>query len=230
MSANSHHTVRESIRQRIEAGEWQLGALIPAETILAEQYGCARTTINRALQTLADQGLLIRKRKGGTRVCETPVRQAKLEIAILREQVEASGNRYVHNIISKRLRTPPQTIRKRLKIGDGENALYMETTHLSNERPYAYEERWINIQTVPQILEAPLEEVSANEWLVRTVPFSRGDVTFKAVNANKKVSKALKCKAGSAIIVLDRTTWMDNKFITAMKLFYKDGYEIYSTL
>jgi len=106
----------------------------------------------------------------------------------------------------------------------------METAHLSNEHPYAYEERWINIQTVPQILKAPLAEISANEWLVKTVPFSRGDVTFKAVNTNKKVSKALECKVGSAIIVLDRTTWMNNKFITAMKLFYKDGYEIYSTL
>ncbi|MBL4673106.1 MAG: GntR family transcriptional regulator, partial [Arenicella sp.] len=87
MTVNSHHDIRQALRGRIESGEWQLGALIPGEMALADEYGCARTTINRALQTLANDGLVIRKRKGGTRVCEMPVRQAKFEIPILREQV-----------------------------------------------------------------------------------------------------------------------------------------------
>lgn len=230
MTTHSHHTVRESIRQRIESGEWELGALIPAEMALASEYGCARTTINRALQTLANDGMVIRKRKGGTRICQMPVRQAKLEIPIVREQVESLNSTYTHQIIKRNLKAPTLRIRKRLHLDDGAKALYLETLHLADDQPYAYEERWVNIQAVPAILEAQLEQISVNEWLVRTVPFSRGDVAFSAINANKRVATALQNKVGSALFLLDRTTWIGDDFITTLKLYYKDGYQMYSQL
>ena len=33
--------------------------------------------------------------------------------------------------------------------------------------PYALEERWVNVEVVPEILEIDLSVLSANEWLVR---------------------------------------------------------------
>ncbi|MGH1540426.1 MAG: UTRA domain-containing protein [Arenicella sp.] len=230
MTANSHHTVRESIRQRIESGEWGLGALIPGEMALAEEYGCARTTINRALQTLADDGLVVRKRKGGTRVCQMPVHQAKFEIPIIREQVEAAGCRYRHQLITMKSKVPPSAILTRLQLPKGEKAVYMETIHLADDRPYAYEQRWVNLLAVPAITDAPLDEISANEWLLKTVPFSNGDVIFYAVNADKNVAEAIESDQGTAVFVIDRTTSFDDKVITTMKLYYREGYQLYSQL
>lgn len=230
MSTQSHHTVRESIRERIESGEWALGALIPGEISLASEYGCARTTINRALQALANDGMLVRKRKGGTRVCEMPVRQAKLKISIVREQVEALDYQYTHQVLKRSVKAPAASIRDQLDIAKGVKALYLETLHSSDGKPFAYEERWVNIQAVPEILEAPLKQISINEWLVQTVPFSRGDVAFSAINASSKVAAALKSNTGNALFVLDRTTWMNDEFITTLKLYYKDGYRMHSEL
>jgi GntR family histidine utilization transcriptional repressor len=229
-TVNSHHDIRQVLRGRIESGEWPLGALIPGEMALANEYGCARTTINRALQTLASDGLVIRKRKGGTRVCEMPVRQAKFKIPILREQVEATGGKYRHRIMSQKLKTPTNLVRTRLRIPDGKKALFMETIHLADDCPFAYEQRWVNLQTVPEIMAAPLDQLSANEWLVKTVPFSSGDVVFSAESADSTIADALQSNVGNAIFVVDRTTWMGNDFITTMKLFYKDGYRLYSPL
>ena len=138
MTTNSHHTLRETLRERIESGEWSLGSLIPGEIELSNEYGCARTTINRALQNLADAGLVVRKRKGGTRVCEMPVKQAKFEIPIIREQVESIGGSYRHQLLVKKLAIPPSSIRARLGIPSKIKALYLvltkkhqHTTHLS---------------------------------------------------------------------------------------------------
>lgn len=230
MSNNSHHTVRESIRKRIEDGEWDLGALIPGEIDLASEFGCARTTINRALQALADEGLLIRKRKGGTRVCAMPVRYAKFEIPIIREQVEASGDCYRHELRRKQVKTPPAKIRAKLGINEEDKALYLETLHYANLKPFAFEERWVNIQTVPDILNAALDEISVNEWLVKTVPFSNGDVLLSAQTMKPKIATALDSKKGKATFVVDRTTWVGDNFITAIKLYYKEGYELYTQL
>jgi GntR family histidine utilization transcriptional repressor len=229
MTANSHHNVRELLKGRIESGEWELGALIPGEMALAEEYGCARTTINRALQTLADSGLVVRKRKGGTRVCQMPVPRAKLEIPIVREQVQATGSTYGHQLISQKQKIPPASIRTRLQIPNGQQALFMETIHLADSRPYAFEERWVNIQAVPKIMDAPLDKISVNEWLVLSVPFSSGDVVFCAESADERIADAIESKIGNAIFVVDRTTWIGEEFITTMKLYYKDGYQLYSS-
>ena len=230
MKTNSHHKIRHMLRGRIESGEWELGALIPGELVLAKEYNCARTTINRALQALADEGIVVRKRKGGTRVCQMPIRQAKFGISILREQVEATGSVYGHKNIVAKLKLPPKSVRTRLQTSESQEALFLRTIHMADNSPYAYEERWVNVEAVPDILEAPLEEISVNEWLVRAVPFPSGDLLFSAENANKRVAGALECQVGDALFVLDRTTWVGEQFITTIKLYYRSGYQLNSSL
>tara|TARA_R110000787_G_scaffold193761_2_gene305292 strand:- start:4297 stop:4989 length:693 start_codon:yes stop_codon:yes gene_type:complete len=230
MNKVTHQTIRQSILERIQNGGWALGELIPGEVALAEEYGCSRTTINRALQGLADEGLVVRKRKGGTRVCNMPVRQAKFDIPIVREQVEAFGGHYRHQVLRKVEKVPPLSIRTRLGLEKGAKALQLDTVHLADGRPFAYEARWINMKVVPQIRNAPLDAVSANEWLVQTVPFSSGDVSFSAVAAGADVASALECNEGDALFAIDRTTSLAGEFVTTMKLFYREGYQLYSRL
>mgnify|MGYP002150763077 CR=1 FL=1 len=47
-------SVQEDVLGRIQNGTWPPGELIPTETELAAEFGCARATVNRALQALAD--------------------------------------------------------------------------------------------------------------------------------------------------------------------------------
>ena len=102
MNAQTHRGIREAIRARIVAGEWKLGELIPGEVDFAEQYGCSRTTVNRALQALAEEGIVERKRKGGTRVRPLPLPQAQVRIPLVREQVEDMGRTYSCEIVKRR--------------------------------------------------------------------------------------------------------------------------------
>lgn len=65
--------VADAIRTAIEAGEWQPGALIPAEPELATRYGTTRATVNRALSILRTEGLIRPKQGRGTTVRKLPV-------------------------------------------------------------------------------------------------------------------------------------------------------------
>lgn len=230
MNAVSHKTIREALLKRIQSGEWGLGDLMPGEVDLAEEYGCARTTVNRALRGLAEEGLIERKRKGGTRVRHLPMRQAKFDIPIIREQVEATGSKYRHEILVREERRPPAAISTRLKISPEDKALYLETVHMADDRPFAFEVRWVNTRAVPQIQDANLDILSANEWLVRTVPFSSGDVMFSAESATASVAAAIGVTEGAAVFVTDRTTWLDDSFITTTRVYNLPGYRLYSKL
>ena len=46
----SFQDVRDEVMRRIEARVWDQGALLPTEADLAEEFGCARATVNRALR------------------------------------------------------------------------------------------------------------------------------------------------------------------------------------
>ncbi|QKG72225.1 GntR family transcriptional regulator [Erythrobacter mangrovi] len=226
MTNTTHQGIREAIRARIVAGEWQLGELIPGEVEFAEEFGCSRTTVNRALQALAEEGIVERKRKGGTRVRPLPSPQAQFRIPVIREQVESRGREYGHRIVLRELRDPPGEMRTRLQIGSGRKAAYMESLHLAGKHPFAFERRWVNLATVPGFAEADLSELSANEWLIRTVPFSRGEVGLTATSADARLAAMLEVEPGEALFTMERTTWFEDRAVTAITLYYARGYRL----
>ncbi len=74
--------MHDEVLRRIHCRDWEPGEQIPNEADLALEFGCARATVNRALRTLAESGVLDRKRKAGTRVALHPVGKATLNIPI----------------------------------------------------------------------------------------------------------------------------------------------------
>ncbi|MEX0343214.1 MAG: GntR family transcriptional regulator [Erythrobacter sp.] len=230
MNANTHRSLREAIRARIVAGEWQLGELIPGEADFAREYGCARTTVNRALQALAEEGIVERKRRGGTRVRPLPLPQASLRIPLLREQVEESGCGYRCELVVRTVAPLPPAIANGHGWGSECRAAYIETLHRADERPFAFEMRWINLATVPEFETAELGELSVNEWLVRRVPFTRGEVSLSATAADERLGAILATHEGAALFTMNRETWLDERPVTAMTLYYPPRYRFDFTI
>ena len=230
MRAMGHNDLREDIKLRITSGEWETGALIPAEEELASEYQCSRTTVNRAIQALADAGMVERRRGAGTRVKTTPVRRAQFNISLVRHEVEAAGATYRHRLILNKAAAAPEYVKNRLHLKARDKALHLQTLHLANGRPHAFEDRWVNLSAAPGIAKAPLDEISANEWLLREVPFSDGEISFTAVSASAKIAKLMEAPDAAALMRLERTTWWEEKFVTTMKLYYKKGYELRTRL
>jgi GntR family histidine utilization transcriptional repressor len=226
VTVTTHHGIREAIRARIVAGEWQLGELIPGEAEFAEAFGCSRTTVNRALQALAEEGMVERKRKGGTRVSPLPSPQAQLRIPVIRAQVESRAQQYGHRIVLRELRTPPAEIRARLQIGAESKAAYLESLHLADNQPFAFERRWVNLATVPGFAEADFSRLSANEWLIRRVPFSRGEVSLTATAADRQLAGMMGVDCGEALFTMERTTWFEDRAVTTITLYYARGYRL----
>ncbi|MGE5953134.1 MAG: GntR family transcriptional regulator [Qipengyuania vulgaris] len=226
MNTNTHHSIREAIRKRIVAGEWQLGALIPGEVEFAEEYACSRTTVNRALQALAEEGIVERKRRGGTRVSPLPAPQAQFAIPLVREQVEERGLAYITRVTAHSVRMPDAKTRKEMRLSPEQECAYLESLHLADEQVFAFECRWINLASVPQFKVEALGDLSANEWLVREVPFSRGTVALGATTADSRTAETMRVEQSAPLFTMRRTTWLGEASVTAMTLFYAPGYEL----
>ena len=223
-------SVQEEVLRRIYAREWKPGELIPNEADLALEFGCARTTVNRALRSLAESGLLDRRRKAGTRVAAQPVAKATLDIAVIRVEIEERGQEYGYRLIERQQIIPPVHISSAMRTDPGGALLHIRALHLADDAPYAFEDRWINTSMVPSAGEESFQSVNANEWLLRHAPYTRGEIAFSAVAALAEVGKILNCPEQSALFAIDRMTWDTEHAITMVRLLFAPGHKLRTRL
>ena len=70
-----YNQIRDDIFHQIEIGRYREGEAIPSEIELAGDYHVSRSTIRQALQLLADEGYLERRKRRGTIVTRPKVDQ-----------------------------------------------------------------------------------------------------------------------------------------------------------
>ena len=216
--------IHDEVLLRIQQQTWPPGHLLPPETELAEQFGSARATVNRALRELAEEGVLIRRRKSGTRVARLPTRQAKLPIPILRREIEAAGKIYSYQRILRRHRKLPTGVADTMGLPSQFRALEVLAIHRADQRPYVLEHRWINSEVVPEALEESFLEISANEWLIKHAAFSEGQLVLAATAADRRQSQWLETEPGTPLLTATRVTRDDAAAITWVRLSYHPQY------
>jgi GntR family histidine utilization transcriptional repressor len=204
--------------------------MIPSEVALAAEFGCARATVNRALRELAESGILDRRRKAGTRVSPNPVHKATFDIPVIRREIEASGGGYRHAILETTYVLAPSFIQALMSLDIHAETLHIRTLHLSNDQPYLYEDRWINMAATPGIRLADFSGISVNEWLVQNAPLSGGELSFLAKNADEAEAEALDISVGTALFVTERLTRINQSSVTFVRLAYAPGYRMTAKL
>lgn len=222
----SWRAVRAELLRRIQERVWPPGAQIPNEVDLAEEFACARATVSRALRDLAERGLVTRKRRAGTRVADNPAGHATLRIPILREEIEARGSAHRHAVLTRRFAQPPAATRAAMNLAEGVEALAVSTLHLADGRPYALDERWINLDAAPAAADAPFDVVSPNEWLVRNAAFTHGDVALSATAAEAGAAERLNATIGDALLTLERVTWRGDRSVTLARIVFAPGHRL----
>ncbi len=222
-SPKAQHIANE-VRRRIVEREWRQGDRIPDEADLAIEFDAARATVNKALQLLADEGLLDRKRRAGTRVAIDPVRKATFTISIVREQVEQAGMAYSHRVVAQREGPIPADIATRIGLPQGEVLLHMRAIHYADGKPFQFEDRWVNPRAAPSLAKVDFRQLNANEWLVRNAPYLRAELTFSAENASRRDARLLNTEPGRALLILHRTTWNDLGPITTVRVAFQPGH------
>jgi GntR family histidine utilization transcriptional repressor len=215
---NSFRAIRAELEMRISKRLWLPGETIPGEEALAAEFGAARATVNRALQELARAGLVERKRKSGTRVALHPVREARFVIPLVRAEIEASGSTYTYSLLGRAERDMPDAVALRLGVAAGTRGLHVTCLHHADGMAYQYEDRWINLDTVPAAGAERFETVGPNEWLVSNAPFSQARFSFRAAITDPLEAGLLGLESGSAVFVAERVTWLSGRSITFVRM------------
>jgi GntR family histidine utilization transcriptional repressor len=222
----SFQDIRDEVLRRIQDRVWDQGALLPTEQELSEEFGCARATVNRALRELAERGIIDRKRKSGTRVAIAPVKQARLEITVTRQQVEDMNAVYRYRLVSRAAVPAPGWLSSQMGLMAGAEVLHLQCMHYADNSPFQFEDRWINIDAVPDVAEADFSQTGPNEWLLSRVPFSNAEITLSSVAADAALAGFLGTQEGTPLFLMERATWFQEQPVTFVRMHFHPGYRM----
>lgn len=221
--------IRGDIERRIHSGEWPPGHRIPSEHELTLAYGCSRMTVNKALGALADAGMIERRRRAGSFVARPHphIEQVVLDIPDIPIEVAKRGHCYRFQLLRRSMRKPRSGVTGEGMMAEGGQVLALQSLHLADGAPFALEERAINPAAVPQALEQDFKRIVPGSWLLQHVPWTRAQHRISAAAADERQAKLLEVPAGTACLVLDRTTWRGERPVTAVRqIFLGDSYDL----
>lgn len=222
----TYRDIKADLLARITGGEWKPGSPIPGEADLALAYGTARATVNRAMRELAEDGLIERKRKSGSRVRPSPLRQARFDIPVARTEVEGQGRAYRYALIRSEETAAPDWLRARLALPPGARVLHLVCLHLADGAPWQHEDRWINLSLLPQATQADFTAQAPTEWLISEIPFTEVEISILAGNADADTAAQLACKPGDALLTVERATRWNDQPVTFVRLVHPPGHRM----
>ena len=222
-----YREVKQALLARLRAGEWPAGTLMPGEVQLAKEFGCARVTVNRAIQELADEGIVVRRRRRGTEVLGDRARQARLTLHQARQQVESQGRHYAYRCLSQRKLNAGAGLARRLAVPQGSPLRALRCLHLANGRPFQLETRWISLSAVPEAAAQDYADQPPGEWLMRAKPLSEAEHRIQAAAARPPEAARLQSAPGAPVFVLQRRTWWRGEPVTWARLLHPgEDYEL----
>jgi GntR family histidine utilization transcriptional repressor len=225
--ATLHERIRAEIEEQILTGAWRPGHRIPYEHELTAQFGCARMTVNKAIASLVDAGLIVRRRRVGSFVAQPRIHSAVLDIPDIQGEVTARGAAYGIKLLSRRRRKPTREQPEELKLAGGGDLLALRCLHLADGRPFALEDRQISLAAVPEAEAADFSVIPPGTWLLGHVPWTEAEHRIAAVNADAETARLLAITEGTACLTLERRTWRGDRHITHVsQIFPGEGYDL----
>lgn len=212
-----HRRIRADIEHRVLSGEWRPGDRIPFEHELMAQYDCARMTVNKAMASLAEAGLIVRRRRAGSFVAQPRIQSVILEIPDIQAEIIARGEDYDLKLLSRRRRKPLANRADEKALAGKGDLLALRCLHLANGRPFALEDRLISLAAVPEAEHIDFGSESPGTWLLGHVPWTEAEHRITAINADRDVAATLDIEPRDACLALDRRTWRASEHITQVR-------------
>ncbi len=204
----SYRRIKDYVKRQIAASVWRPGMMIPSESALVREFGCARMTVHRALTELTHEGLLGREQGRGTFVAELSPVSSFLRVRDIREEIFERGHR--HHMVKHVLRAERASadIAERLGLRARERVFHVMAVHHENDVPVQVEKRWVNPAVAPDFLSIDLDAETPGHYLTRVAPLTEAEHIIEARMPEEPVRRLLALEPDAPCLIVHRRTWV----------------------
>lgn len=203
-----YQQVKQILFERVSEPE-MIGRLLPSEPDLASMFGVSRMTVRRALDDLASNGLLTRRRKLGTRVSrQSLLTEDLVRLSSYTEQAAAAGSSTRTQLLDVRLHLPDELAQERLQLSEGEQTLCLKRLRGTQELfPVAY----LHSEIPARFGIGPDEDFSSSLYRLfeskHNIPVVGAHQTIRAAKATPEQAKLLGVSRGACVLMIEGITF-----------------------
>ena len=209
-----YQQVANELIDSIGGGIYPVGALLPTEMELCEQYQISRSTVREALRKLRDIGLISRRRRVGTKVVSrAPSASYRQPTNSISDLLQYADDTRVE-IIAKKRTVCDETLAEQLECRTGRAWLRIDSLRTMPDAPTpicmttAYlDARLPNLERNLEGIDGPISAMLERTYGVR---IARVEQSIQAIALNKRQAKLLKAEAGSPALLATRRYYRED--------------------
>jgi GntR family histidine utilization transcriptional repressor len=207
--------IKQFLEQQIASGELSSGAKIPTEQSLADSFLVSRMTARRAVQELADAGMLTRTPGSGTFVAE-PIKTVPMIAITNLVDVAKQSNTHSHRIISAD--AVQLAANKAILMGLMADTLVFQLNllHLDNNRPIQWQQICVNRSLAPALLKQKMDKIDPNDYLQWVCTPTKSDYQVSSVlpSASQRRDLDLSHQDNASCLSVERRDWVGESVLS----------------
>lgn len=201
------------LRQSMASGLLRPGDQLPSEAQLVERYGVSPMTVRRAINILADQGVVVAEQGRGTFVKPVAMSAATFQLGQFQNLFSDREQATVHLLETRILRADERVARK-LGINLGQRTIYMRRLLSNDDEPAFYHREYLIYDPKRPIVEAELEVTALQQLFSgsRESLLKHGDIRIEATLLTDEEARLLKAPQPMAAFCFEHLFYdFDNK-------------------
>lgn len=200
-----YHQISEPIKKLILDGTIPPGAKLEDELSMASRLGVSRPTARRALQSLVDLRLVVRKRAVGTIVAPKEIHR-QMKLSSLYDDLRDSGQKPTTEVISYQEVAAEAEVAEDLRLSEGQTVVKVVRLRLANGEPLAIMTNYLPLEI------APTEKELRSSGLYDAMRSHGHEVvsasqTISARKASSEEAETLQESRGAAILSMRRIAY-----------------------
>lgn len=154
-----YHQLKEALREQISS--WEIDQAIPSEPELCQLYGVSRTTVRKALDDLAHEGLLYRQQGKGTFVAPPKLRERFAQrTAGFYEDMVSRGLKVRTQVLEQSVVKAPKRVAAELQLPVGDKVIKIVRVRSIGNEPILISTSYLSYRRFSEVAAEDLREVS----------------------------------------------------------------------
>lgn len=199
-----HAQAETLLRKLIEEEDYQNGKILPNEVELAKQLAISRTTLRQAISKLVFEGLLVRKKRNGTKVAQAAVSSKSNNWLSFSQEMKLRNIPIKNFELHVTWVCPDEALANFFEIKTDRKILKMERVRGKPEEPFVYFASYFHPRvglTGDEDFKRPLYELLESDHSI-IATLSKEEISATAADAF--IAGKLKVAVGSPVLLRKR--------------------------
>lgn len=210
-----YEEIAHTLRNRIKSEAYPAGSLLPKQIDLVKEFSVSRMTVQKALEILTLEGLILSKKGVGTTVLPHPFLTKDTSVLSYYEglsmEMKKAKRKLESQIIEFNVEFPDETIQEKLHLTAEDPVYKIIRLRILEDKPFILEHTYMPIQSVPnlkkEVIESSIYQYIKNDLGIKITGAYR---TIRADRSSEYDQTYLNCSENDPVLEIRQIAYQQD--------------------